>query len=100
MIEQAKMLSNTQGKKEICLETIQLNKETNTICARIYSEDGTPCDKHVKLYNSGNHIAETLDILTGLQLPIGTKFHISIDFDVPEDKKDNIYKSMIHDTKM
>jgi len=86
MINAARMVSNTRGHKEICLQTRLVNKADNIIAADVYSEDGMPCKKEIVEMNTGNHVAEALDTLTGWVLPIGTNVRVIIDFELPGEK--------------
>lgn len=84
MIEAAKLISETRGHKEVYLKTRLVNKNHNTISADVYSEDGVACHKEIVERDTGNHVAEALDTLTGWILPIGTKVKVTIDFELPE----------------
>lgn len=83
-IKPAKMISETSGTKTINFETVMLNDVANSIGVIITSEDGTPCKKES---DCGNNIAVAMDILTGLDLPVGTKFSLRIDFDTENNSK-------------
>lgn len=75
----ARMISDTSGKKSISFETYMVNKDNNIIGLKVYSEDGEICSKANE--NTGNAVALAMDVLTGRALPVGTKFHLIIDFD-------------------
>ena len=77
--EPARMLNKTSGTKGINFETYLVDDVQNIIGVKITSEDGVPYNKLNE--DAGNNIAVAMDVLTGLNLPVGTKFHISIDFD-------------------
>lgn len=78
-LKTAEMLNKTSGRKCLKFETYIVDEESNTIGVKVVSEDGTVCNKVNE--DAGNAIAVTMDVLTGKALPIGTKFHVSIDFD-------------------
>lgn len=37
--------------------------------------------RHKVLSDCGNHVAVALDVLTGMNLPVGTTFRVMIDFE-------------------
>lgn len=76
-IEPAKMISNTDGTKSICVETYMVNEGANIIGVKVYSEDGQTVNKIIE---DGNYIAVALDMLCGTDLPLGTKVSLQIDF--------------------
>ena len=63
----------------ISFETYIVDEESNTIGVKVASEDGEVCSKFNE--DAGNAIAVAMDTLTGKALPVGTKFHLIIDFD-------------------
>lgn len=75
----ARMISDTSGKKSISFETYIVDEESNTIGVKVASEDEEICSKFNE--DAGNAIAVAMDVLTGKTLPVGTKFHLIIDFD-------------------
>lgn len=83
-IKKARMISNVDGVKEISFETQLINTDVNIISVKVNSEDGILCNKEIVDMDAGNHIAEALDSLLGMSVPVGTKFHIKIDFTLPE----------------
>ena len=56
-----------------------VDNDSNTIGVKVVSEDGTICNKVNE--DAGNAIAVAMDVLLGKTLPVGTKFHLNIDFD-------------------
>ena len=56
-----------------------VDSNSNTIGVKVVSEDGTVCNKVNE--DAGNEIAVAMDVLLGKTLPVGTKFHLIIDFD-------------------
>lgn len=78
-LKTAEMLTKTSGRKSLTFETYMVDSDSNTIGVKVVSEDGTVCNKVNE--DAGNAIAVTMDVLTGRALPIGTKFHLIIDFE-------------------
>ncbi len=78
-MKSANMLSETSGKKSISFETYMVNADNNIIGVKVTSEDGELCQKISE--DAGNAIAVAMDVLLGKTLPVGAKFHLSIDFD-------------------
>lgn len=78
-LKTAEMLTKTSGRKSLTFETYMVDSDSNTIGVKVVSEDGEICSKFNE--DAGNAIAVTMDVLTGKALPIGTKFHLIIDFD-------------------
>lgn len=78
-LKSADMITETSGKKHLTFETYMVDKDSNTIGVRIISEDGFTCNKVNE--DAGNAIAVAMDVFTGMSLPVGTKFHVKIDFD-------------------
>lgn len=78
-LKSAEMLNDTSGRKSLTFETYLVDSGSNTIGVKVVSEDGTICNKANE--DAGNAIAVAMDVLLGKTLPIGTKFHVNIDFD-------------------
>lgn len=78
-LKTAEMLTKTSGRKSLTFETYVVDEESNTIGVKVVSEDGTVCNKVNE--DAGNEIAVAMDILLGKTLPVGTKFHVNIDFE-------------------
>lgn len=78
-LKSAEMLNDTSGRKSLTFETYLVDSDSNTIGVKVVSEDGTICNKVNE--DAGNAIAVAMDVLLGKTLPIGTKFHVNIDFD-------------------
>ena len=78
-LKSAEMLTKTSGRKSLTFETYMVDSDSNTIGVKVVSEDGTICNKVNE--DAGNEIAVVMDVLLGKALPVGTKFHVSIDFD-------------------
>lgn len=78
-LKSAEMLNDTSGRKSLTFETYLVDSDSNTIGVKVVSEDGTICNKINE--DAGNAIAVAMDVLLGKTLPIGTKFHVNIDFD-------------------
>ena len=78
-LKSAEMLTKTSGRKSLTFETYMVDSDSNTIGVKVVSEDGTIC---INVYeDAGNAIAIAMDVLLGKTLPVGTKFHVNIDFD-------------------
>ena len=78
-LKTAEMLTKTSGRKSLTFETYMVDSDSNTIGVKVVSEDGTICNKVNE--DAGNAIAVAMDVLLGKTLPVGTKFHVNIDFD-------------------
>ena len=78
-LKSAEMINGTSGRKILTFETYMVDSESNTIGVKVVSEDGTICNKVNE--DAGNAIAVAMDVLLGKTLPVGTKFHVNIDFD-------------------
>lgn len=78
----ARMISATDGVKEVTFETYMVDEASNIIGVRVYDDDGVPCNKVNE--DAGNAIAVAVEVLLGKTLPIGTKFHLKIDFGFEE----------------
>lgn len=78
-LKTAEMLTKTSGRKSLTFETYVVDSYSNTIGVKVVSEDGTVCNKVNE--DAGNEIAVAMDILLGKTLPVGTKFHVNIDFE-------------------
>lgn len=78
-LKTAEMINNTTGRKSLTFETYMVDSDSNTIGVKVVSEDGTICNKVNE--DAGNAIAIAMDVLLGRTLPVGTKFHVNIDFD-------------------
>lgn len=80
----ARMISATDGVKEVTFETYMVDEASNIIGVRVYDDDGVPCNKVNE--DAGNVIAAAVavEVLLGKTLPIGTKFHLKIDFGFEE----------------
>ena len=78
-LKTAEMITETSGRKSLTFETYQVDSDSNTIGVKVVSEDGTICNKVNE--DAGNAIAVAMDVLLGRTLPVGTKFHVNIDFD-------------------
>lgn len=78
-LKSAEMINDTSGRKILTFETYLVDSESNTIGVKVDSEDGTICNKVNE--DAGNAIAVAMDVLLGKTLPVGTKFHVNIDFD-------------------
>ena len=78
-LKTAEMLTKTSGRKCLTFETYIVDSDSNTIGVKVVSEDGTVCNKVNE--DAGNAIAVAMDVLLGKALPVGTKFHLIIDFD-------------------
>ena len=79
-LKAAEMLTETSGSKSLTFETYMVDNDNNIIGVRVLSEDGTVCNKVNE--DAGNSIAVAMDVLLGKTLPVGAKFHLSIDFDI------------------
>ena len=77
-LKTAEMINNTTGRKGLTFETYMVDSDSNTIGVKVVSEDGTICNKVNE--DAGNAIAIAMDVLLGRTLPVGTKFHVNIDF--------------------
>lgn len=77
-LKTAEMINNTTGRKSLTFETYMVDSDSNTIGVKVVSEDGTICNKINE--DAGNAIAVAMDVLLGKTLPVGTKFHVNIDF--------------------
>ena len=77
-LKTAEMINNTTGRKSLTFETYMVDSDSNTIGVKVVSEDGTICNKVNE--DAGNAIAIAMDVLLGRTLPVGTKFHVNIDF--------------------
>ena len=77
-LKTAEMINNTTGRKNLTFETYMVDSDSNTIGVKVVSEDGTICNKVNE--DAGNAIAIAMDVLLGRTLPVGTKFHVNIDF--------------------
>lgn len=84
MLETASGIGNIR-QKTVCLETYCIDKESNSIGVRVYSDDGTPCDKRIEQFEFGNNIATAIDVLCNMEVPLGTKVAITISLEL-EDK--------------
>lgn len=78
----ARMISATDGVKEVTFETYMVDEANNIIGVRVYDDDGVPCSKVNE--DAGNAIAVAVEVLLGKTLPLGTKFHLKIDFSFDE----------------
>ena len=78
-LKSAEMITETSGRKSLTFETYLVDSDSNTIGVKVVSEDGTICNKVNE--DAGNAIAVAMDVLLGRTLPVGTKFHVNIDFD-------------------
>lgn len=78
-LKSAEMLNDTSGRKSLTFETYMVDSDSNTIGVKVVSEDGTICNKVNE--DAGNAIAVAMDVLLGKTLPVGTKFHVNINFD-------------------
>lgn len=78
----ARMINTTDGVKEVTFETYIVDEASNIIGVRVYDDDGVPCSKVNE--DAGNAIAVAMDVLLGKTLPVGTKFHLKIDFGFEE----------------
>ena len=78
-LKTAEMLTKTSGRKSLTFETYMVDSDSNTIGVKVVSEDGEICSKFNE--DAGNEIAVAMDVLLGKTLPVGTKFHVSIDFE-------------------
>lgn len=78
-LKTAEMLTKTSGRKCLTFETYIVDEESNTIGVKVVSEDGEICSKFNE--DAGNEIAVAMDVLLGKALPVGTKFHVNIDFE-------------------
>lgn len=78
-LKSAEMINNTTGRKSLTFETYMVDSDSNTIGVKVVSEDGTICNKVNE--DAGNAIAVAMDVLLGKTLPVGTKFHVNINFD-------------------
>lgn len=78
-LKTAEMLTKTSGRKSLAFETYMVDSDSNTIGVKVASEDGTICNKVNE--DAGNAIAVAMDVLLGKTLPVGTKFHVNINFD-------------------
>lgn len=78
-LNKATMIHNTMGRKEVVLETYMEDVDNNIIGVRITMDGSEVTDK--VLGDCGNHVAVALDVLTGMNLPIGTTFRVMIDFE-------------------
>ena len=78
-LKSAEMLNDTSGRKSLTFETYLVDSGSNTIGVKVVSEDGTICNKANE--DAGNAIAVAMDVILGRTLPVGTKFHVNIDFD-------------------
>ncbi|MBO5386815.1 MAG: hypothetical protein J6A59_01545 [Lachnospiraceae bacterium] len=78
-LNKATMIHNTMGRKEVVLETYMEDTDNNIIGVKII-KDGNETTNKV-LSDCGNHVAVALDVLTGMNLPVGTTFRVMIDFE-------------------
>lgn len=78
-LKTAEMITETSGRKSLTFETYMVDSDSNTIGVKVVSEDGAICNKVNE--DAGNAIAVAMDVLLGKTLPVGTKFHLKIDFD-------------------
>ena len=78
----ARMVNTTAGVKEVAFETYMVDEASNIIGVKVSNEDCVLCNKVNE--DAGNAIAVAMDVLLGKTLPIGTKFHLKIDFSFEE----------------
>lgn len=78
-LKAAEMFTETSGRKDLTFETYMVDSDSNTIGVKVVSEDGAICNKVNE--DAGNAIAVAMDVLLGKTLPVGTKFHVNINFD-------------------
>lgn len=74
--------------KTVEFETYMVDKDDNIIGVKVTKEDDKDCNKRIE--DCGNHVAVAVELLSGIEVPIGTKIKLTIEIE-PENiitKKD------------
>lgn len=83
-LNKATMIHNTMGRKEVVLETYLKDVDNNIIGIKV-TKDGDDVTNKI-LSDCGNHVAVALDVITGMNLPVGTSFRIIVDFETDQER--------------